>query len=794
MINETITQKNDFDNEIYNSETILTAFEHFVDKPIWVAIELIQDKGGETKKIPYNPSSCRENPTKASCTKPETWGTFLECITFINAQQNKKFIPGIALTKDLGLCAIDLDKVAKNKKLEVEEAVTIIKSINSYCEISQSGNGVHLFCFAEKPGDSCKRKLGKWDLEIYNNARFIAVTGNTLGTFRKIQKSQEQLTTLYNTYFNEKKSPQVSDLVTSPPLEDVEILGKLSKKIDRLLNKGERYSSDESGMDQALMNKLVFYSQNKDQIERIFHNSTYYKTKTEQHKTKWSRADYRQRTFDKAINSSTAFYQPKSIHKSLRTPQNPDTQESAEKTLASLGESIKKAARLLLGDENPCKEFAIDEFPEEIQDYVKSISRSTDASPIMIFGSCLSCISAYASRVYVEYIGKLYPNLYQLFLAASGGFKSTALRYGCYFAYENEKSSAMKQRAELAAAAAISNKQDRDKEHYCILTRRALSAKLLPAKTTSERLFRDLSRGKKGLLPLSEFSDWLSSFEANYNKPLKAIFTDLYDCPPFYEVTTCGNELDPIVITDPYISILGFSAPDWLEGQVSDKDVMKGFFSRFLIFYVRERGKKLKAWPEAPFTPSEGFKKVLERIEKCEGEYHFSPEARKHYEAIFDAVQEILAEKQEAHALLEPFTKRWCPSILKVALLLHLAESPNTREIPAKHIRSAAKYIGCAIKSTLHIFKSGLLESEFQRNCTAILKYIAERDGKATRKAILTSRRIKTTKKDDNAKTYDEILEYLIESGQLDVITTAKRNDWIYHLTVEAEESQRSKS
>jgi len=77
-------------------------------------------------------------------------------------------------------------------------------------------------------------------------------------------------------------------------------------KFERLYYQGNTtaYGGDESAADQALVNLIYFYTQDEDQIDRIFQGSAPCRPKWE------ARPDYRERTIDKARESITELYQP----------------------------------------------------------------------------------------------------------------------------------------------------------------------------------------------------------------------------------------------------------------------------------------------------------------------------------------------------------------------------------------------------------------------------------------------------------------------------------------------------
>lgn len=84
---------------------------------------------------------------------------------------------------------------------------------------------------------------------------------------------------------------------------------KNAPKFERLFDRGDlsEYEGDESRADQALVSVLAFYSQDTEQLDRLFRASKLYRPE------KWGkRADYRRRTIDKALSGLSETYEPAS--------------------------------------------------------------------------------------------------------------------------------------------------------------------------------------------------------------------------------------------------------------------------------------------------------------------------------------------------------------------------------------------------------------------------------------------------------------------------------------------------
>jgi hypothetical protein len=103
--------------------------------------------------------------------------------------------------------------------------------------------------------------------------------------------------------------------------------------------------------------------------------------------------------------------------------------------------------------------------------------------------------------------------------------------------------------------------------------------------------------------------------------------------------------------------------------------------------------------------------------------------------------------------------------------------NPGSRSLSARAIAAGGELVELSLKSTLYLLRSSLSESEFQKDCQKILELLAQKGGMAQRKQILVSKRLQ-----GGVKQYDEILDFLIESGQITVNQKGQKNNWIYSL------------
>jgi len=264
----------------------------------WVCWRLVEREGKPTK-MPYTPAG-----TPASVSDPNTWTDFE---TALNAYKRGGFNGiGFVLTQDGGIVCVDLDH-AKNGTGWKPEAMEIVRLLNSYTEVSPSGDGLHIWCLGKLPNGR-RRKNG---VEMYDSGRFITVTGQRLeGTPLDLQDRSNELVELYQQVFGDisahDKCQELSVCNTDNLLEldDQELLERAFNA-----NNGEKlralWYGDTSGYqsqseaDLALCRLLAFWTGgDAERIERLFSQSALGQ------REKWrTRGDYRQRTIAEAIGS-----------------------------------------------------------------------------------------------------------------------------------------------------------------------------------------------------------------------------------------------------------------------------------------------------------------------------------------------------------------------------------------------------------------------------------------------------------------------------------------------------------
>jgi putative DNA primase/helicase len=256
------------------------------------------------EKAPFDPASLligRPAPAKAGV--KETWNTYEIAAEFVT----RGIARGIGYEFDGGdLYGVDLDHVIDESGTLTPEAREVVGPLNSYTEIRPSGSGPHLFVFA--PGaDITRHRKKNGFIEIYTEGRYFTVTGNAYDGVKPIAKRTAELQAIHDRFL--LPCPERSAAYTPPPVAPVngpetERFLRTGLERDRVfaaLWDGERRHGNESGDDQALLNKLAYWC-NADEAAMIgaFLQSPHFAQKDEAHRRKCQRDDYLANTARKA--------------------------------------------------------------------------------------------------------------------------------------------------------------------------------------------------------------------------------------------------------------------------------------------------------------------------------------------------------------------------------------------------------------------------------------------------------------------------------------------------------------
>ncbi len=272
--------------------------EELKQLPIWCVWNL--EKGG---KIPYNPRT----GYKAQSNNLESFTPFK---TASKAVYDGRY-NGIGIGIFYGISAIDIDHCL-NDGLLSDMATDIIQRMNSYTEISPSGNGIRIIFKA--PDLQYNKEVyyihnQKRGLEIYvsgSTSKFVTITGNVIKDV-PIADCTVALQDILDLYMKRPSSPIHTDTVIVQPNGDFLQIGLEKDAKLRDYWNGVRPHKSESENDFGFMSKLLYWvNGNIDEAIRAFRSSPYAQQKDEEHKKKLERKDYLLMTAKSAMPNRTA--------------------------------------------------------------------------------------------------------------------------------------------------------------------------------------------------------------------------------------------------------------------------------------------------------------------------------------------------------------------------------------------------------------------------------------------------------------------------------------------------------
>lgn len=272
----------------------------------WIVWRL-EEKPGTTKptKVPY---IARPNAGKASVTDPNTWVSFedvlkapLTCQSIVPWDYEKECPSkpvsetgfsgvGFVFTVADPFTGIDLDDTHGDVE-SYERQLKIFHEFNSYSELSPSGNGVHIIVKGKLPHG--RRRA---EIELYSAERYFTMTGNVQRQ-APIEERQELLQILFdqmggaaNVYtVNDDKEQKHTD-------EEIIAMAAGAANGDKFskLHRGEWQGDypSQSEADIAYVDIIAFYTQNLEQIRRLFKVSALGQTPKDNYEHRGDRAAY----------------------------------------------------------------------------------------------------------------------------------------------------------------------------------------------------------------------------------------------------------------------------------------------------------------------------------------------------------------------------------------------------------------------------------------------------------------------------------------------------------------------
>ena len=165
--------------------------------------------GYTSAKIPMNPHS----GSAAATNNPETWGTAAEAWR-AKCRHSWAGI-GYVFTIDAGVVGVDLDDCFDDENQLTDTAYQVVMALDSYTEVSPSGNGLHILACGQIP-----YSIKSPGFEMYNELRYFTVTGKhykQVPASDLIEDRSESLNALFVTFGGEIEPGPIVTRATYQP-------------------------------------------------------------------------------------------------------------------------------------------------------------------------------------------------------------------------------------------------------------------------------------------------------------------------------------------------------------------------------------------------------------------------------------------------------------------------------------------------------------------------------------------------------------------------------------------------
>jgi len=152
-----------------------------------------ENRNGQPTKVPY-----QSNGRPASSTDAATWAGF-EAITSTCHRSKRYAGLGFVFSPEDPFCGIDLDdSLDRNGNVKPWAQGVVERFADSYMEVSPSGRGLKIWARGSLPANLPGVKAGDGQIELYDHARYFAVTGRVFrGAPLEIEDHADDLLTLF---------------------------------------------------------------------------------------------------------------------------------------------------------------------------------------------------------------------------------------------------------------------------------------------------------------------------------------------------------------------------------------------------------------------------------------------------------------------------------------------------------------------------------------------------------------------------------------------------------------------
>ena len=243
------------------------------EKKQWVAYFKKEIPGSShLGKVMVSPITYRH----ARSNEPSDWTDFYKAKLFLT--ENGR-MDGLVFVLTEGIVFIDIDNsIDANGRIN-EIGEKLLKAFpDTYAERSCSGHGIHILMKGKLPKD-CMKRNDSIGLEMYDTKRFCCITGDVIDNRRALLDCSPMIGKAALSLMGRKEASHIPKPSYGKPLaSDRSVIEKASRsrngeKFLRLYQGDDSGYASRSSADLALVAMISFYTQDPDQIDRIFRSS-----------------------------------------------------------------------------------------------------------------------------------------------------------------------------------------------------------------------------------------------------------------------------------------------------------------------------------------------------------------------------------------------------------------------------------------------------------------------------------------------------------------------------------------
>jgi len=534
------------------------------DLPQWVTWKWGKKPNGEPTKVPTR----AVDGLPASSTNPDDWSSFQTAYNAYHHGSSENAGIGLVFTEESGLFGVDFDDCLDKQQAGGLRGMRptefgYLKLLDSYAEVSPSGEGFKVIARGTIPDDVARRSFGQGN-GIYSSGRFFTITGDVLPGYDEVRETEpSNLRAFLTAVFPKQERSTAEWSGTGEMLTDVEVINACSRSANgekfRALYQGDWEAAGDYGSQpeayMALCQMLTFdCGPNHNQIDRLFRQSGLFRDKWDE-----QRGDdtYGANTVENAIATASAFYTP--------------TQGVTVGTVTTYG-PVKGEVEQLVATQ-----------PEMPQDAPKPPTRieTKQAWKRMLAG--YAALTAedrpYWLGALVEHIEPLGRCFREDWLDFSViGFFS-ALWVGKRF--ENLPLNVWTLGISGQGTGKSVVADELDEIMHAVNSRLGGAALLRYSSGSAQGLVRRLEgKDRPGLAYFSEWTGFASSMDADHSSNMRETLMNLYDGRSIFHQLA----QESISVQRPHLVISGLTTPHSWARTADAIDAGNGLYSRFLIF------------------------------------------------------------------------------------------------------------------------------------------------------------------------------------------------------------------